>query len=183
MESLDDGGKARKRKLAAPGDGTSNDSGGDKGGTLTSADIATLLEKHTRQLDERVRVQSDRLEAKNAALEEECRSLQLQIHELNTDNARVREDYRARCDFLERSIQVLKKDVNWTYSAPDIPRSHWIEQGYDEDVTWSTSGTGHPQYYVLVWGITRGIHQFHTMMHCCPTSRNWQTPFKYQEVA
>ena len=133
MESLDDGGKARKRKLAAPGDGTSNDSGGDKGGTLTSADIATLLEKHTRQLDERVRVQSDRLEAKNAALEEECRSLQLQIHELNTDNARVREDYRARCDFMERSIQVLKKDVNWTYSAPDIPRSHWIEQGYDEE--------------------------------------------------
>ena len=22
---------------------------------------------------------------------------------------------------------------NWTYSGPDIPRSHWIEQGHDED--------------------------------------------------
>jgi len=34
---------------------------------------------------------------------------------------------------LERSIQVLKKDTSWTYSAPDIPRSHWIETGHDED--------------------------------------------------
>ena len=36
----------------------------------------------------------------------------------------------ARCDSLERSVRVLKKDVRWTYLAPDIPRSHWIEQGH-----------------------------------------------------
>ncbi|EJK72022.1 hypothetical protein THAOC_06485 [Thalassiosira oceanica] len=39
----------------------------------------------------------------------------------------------SRCGSLERSIQVLKKDVSWTYSAPDIPRSHWFEQGHDEE--------------------------------------------------
>ncbi|EJK53965.1 hypothetical protein THAOC_26495, partial [Thalassiosira oceanica] len=32
-----------------------------------------------------------------------------------------------------RSLQVLKREGNWTYSAPDVPRSHWLEQGYDED--------------------------------------------------
>ncbi|EJK47303.1 hypothetical protein THAOC_33986 [Thalassiosira oceanica] len=38
-----------------------------------------------------------------------------------------------RCESLERSIQVLKKEGNWDYSAPDVPRSHWIDQGYDEE--------------------------------------------------
>jgi len=40
-----------------------------------------------------------------------------------------------RCKSLERSIQVLKKEGNWTYSAPDVPRSHWVNeaQGHDED--------------------------------------------------
>jgi len=116
---------ARKRKLAPDDDDVS----------LTADEIGALLERHTRRLDERIQLQTDRfveLEAKNAALEEECRSLQLQIYELNTDNARVRKDYRVRCDSLERSIQVLRKGVNWTYSAHDIPRSHWIEQGHSE---------------------------------------------------
>lgn len=125
MQSSNAAGKgARKRKLAP-----------DDDVALTADEIGALLERHTRRLDERMQLQSDRfveLKAKNAALEEECRSLQLQVDELSKDNARVREDYRARCDSLERSIQVLMKDVNWKYSAPDIPRSHWIEQGYDE---------------------------------------------------
>ena len=38
-----------------------------------------------------------------------------------------------RCESLERSVQVLKREGNWTYSAPDVPRSHWIDQGHDED--------------------------------------------------
>ncbi len=29
-------------------------------------------------------------------------------------------------------MKVLAKDVKWEYSAPDIPDSHWIEQGHDE---------------------------------------------------
>ena len=37
-----------------------------------------------------------------------------------------------RCESLERSVQVLKKEGKWTYSSPDIPTSHWIEQGHDD---------------------------------------------------
>ena len=42
-----------------------------------------------------------------------------------------------RCESLERSVQVLKKEGSWTYSAPDVPRSHWAEQGhaYANDAT------------------------------------------------
>ncbi|EJK70108.1 hypothetical protein THAOC_08561, partial [Thalassiosira oceanica] len=38
-----------------------------------------------------------------------------------------------RCESLERSVQVLRGEGNWTYSAPDVPRSHWLDQGRDED--------------------------------------------------
>ena len=39
----------------------------------------------------------------------------------------------ARCESLERSVQILTKDVNWKYSAPpSIPTSHWINRGFDE---------------------------------------------------
>ena len=38
-----------------------------------------------------------------------------------------------RCESLERSVQVLKREGNWTYSAPDVPLSHWIDQGHGEE--------------------------------------------------
>lgn len=25
----------------------------------------------------------------------------------------------------------MKKEGNWSYSAPDVPMSHWVEQGHD----------------------------------------------------
>ncbi|EJK57185.1 hypothetical protein THAOC_22799, partial [Thalassiosira oceanica] len=46
---------------------------------------------------------------------------------------RENEGLLRRCESLERSVQVLKREGNWDYSAPDVPRSHWIEQGYDEE--------------------------------------------------
>ena len=46
---------------------------------------------------------------------------------------RENEGLLRRCESLERSVQVLKKEGNWTYSAPDVPSSHWIDQGHDED--------------------------------------------------
>ena len=27
----------------------------------------------------------------------------------------------------------MKKEGHWTYSAPDVPISHWIDQGHDEE--------------------------------------------------
>mmetsp|Transcript_48462 Transcript_48462/g.58476 ORF Transcript_48462/g.58476 Transcript_48462/m.58476 type:complete len:407 (-) Transcript_48462:240-1460(-) len=38
----------------------------------------------------------------------------------------------ANCSSLERSLQVLAKDVKCQYSVPDIPMNHWNERGYDE---------------------------------------------------
>jgi len=42
-------------------------------------------------------------------------------------------DMKRRCEYLEGAVKVLAKDVKWEYSAPNIPDSHWIEQGHDED--------------------------------------------------
>ncbi|EJK67359.1 hypothetical protein THAOC_11618 [Thalassiosira oceanica] len=49
-------------------------------------------------------------------------------------------ELEVRCSSLERSIQLLKRDVDWTYSAPDVPRSHWIEQGHDEEYAANVEG-------------------------------------------
>ena len=124
MDSLETAGKSKKRKLA--GESSTHRGGDDNGGSLmmTPDDIRTLLEQHARELDKRVQVRIDRLEANNAALEGKCQSLQLQIDELGECNARAREEHRARCDALGRSIQVLKKDVKWRYSAPVVPNRY-----------------------------------------------------------
>ena len=77
----------------------------------TLASIHAALVEHARQIDEL-----------KAECKEKCESLERKCGVLE-----------ARCDSLERSVRVLKKDVSWRYSAHDIPRSHWIEQGHDEE--------------------------------------------------
>ena len=43
------------------------------------------------------------------------------------------DEVKSRCESLERSVQILAKDVKWEYSAPAIPTSHWIARGFDEN--------------------------------------------------
>ena len=45
------------------------------------------------------------------------------------------ESLQVKCDSLERSVAILVKEQKGEYSAPDIPRSHWIEAtgGFDND--------------------------------------------------
>ena len=38
-----------------------------------------------------------------------------------------------KCDLLQRSIQILSKESTWEYSAPSIPVSHWIVNGFADD--------------------------------------------------
>ena len=113
----------KKRKVHTP-----NNPCGDA--TLrTLDDINAVLEEHARQiqtlvaanrsLDAKYRARVDELEAE---CREKCESLERECGILET-----------RCRSLERSIKVLKKDVSWSYSAPDIPRSHWIERGHEEE--------------------------------------------------
>ena len=179
-----DSSEPKRRKTEAP-----DTNGGTAAATdETPTDINAVLAEHARQiealaaanrsLDAKYQARVDELEAE---CREKCESLERKCGILET-----------RCSSLERSIQVLKKDVNWTYSAPDIPRSHWIEQGHDEEyadnmeelldtskVTLRPLGGWGEDYYCecLTTGTAR---QSCMTMPCCPTSRNWQTPFKYQ---
>ena len=40
-----------------------------------------------------------------------------------------------RCDSLVRGMKILSKESTWEYSAPSIPRSHWIERGFNLEYT------------------------------------------------
>ncbi|EJK62538.1 hypothetical protein THAOC_16848 [Thalassiosira oceanica] len=103
------GDEGRKRKLEA-----SNRKGSPVGSD--DMDFKALLDQHINStLQARLDGQAESQAQEVNELREKCEVLE------------------ARCSSLERSIQVLRKDVNWTYSAPDIPRSHWIEQGHDEE--------------------------------------------------
>ena len=73
--------------------------------------------------------------------------MQTQIDGLDRTNSALAAENRAlvnRCKSLERSIDVLSKDVDWKYSAPDIPRSYWLEQGFDDE--YATTATGFLRY-------------------------------------
>ncbi|EJK69811.1 hypothetical protein THAOC_08892 [Thalassiosira oceanica] len=95
-------------------------------------DLKALLDQHSEQM-RRMQSQIDGLVAINitlqARLDGQAESQAQEVDELK-EKCDVLE---LRCDSLERSIQVLRKGVNWTYTAPSIPRRHWIEQGHDEE--------------------------------------------------
>ncbi|EJK49292.1 hypothetical protein THAOC_31853, partial [Thalassiosira oceanica] len=99
---------AKKRKSASEPPRPSND---DLGTTLANLSLADLH----RLIDQRVKDALEAVETKTLTLQRENEELLL------------------RCESLERSVRVLKKEGHWTYSAPDVPISHWIEQGHDED--------------------------------------------------
>ena len=61
------------------------------------------------------------------AVESKAPALSSRVNDLRRENKGL----LLRCESLERSVKVLRKEGNWTYSAPDVPRSHWIEQGHD----------------------------------------------------
>ncbi|EJK59761.1 hypothetical protein THAOC_19978 [Thalassiosira oceanica] len=119
------GDEAKKRKLEDP----------NSEGSLVACDtvdLKALLDQHTDQM-RRMQSQIDGLVAINstlqARLDDQAESQAQEVNELREKS----DVLELRCGSLERSIQVLRKDVNWTYSAPSIPRIHWIEQGREEE--------------------------------------------------
>ncbi|EJK56521.1 hypothetical protein THAOC_23575, partial [Thalassiosira oceanica] len=97
----------------------------NNGGVVTMEDVQRLIDKRVLQVEQAtqreqasMRRQVDALEEANAALKIEVVGLKLET-----------EDLRRRCAVNARSIQVLKKDVKWTYSAPDIPPQPLAESG------------------------------------------------------
>ncbi|EJK54209.1 hypothetical protein THAOC_26220, partial [Thalassiosira oceanica] len=106
----------------------------DEGPSAANGGVVTM-EDVQRLIDQRV------LQAEQATQREQA-SMQRQVDALVKDNAALKKqvegvkletkDLRRRCAVNARSVQVLKKDVKWTYSAPDIPRSHWQSQGHGD---------------------------------------------------
>ncbi|EJK74474.1 hypothetical protein THAOC_03846, partial [Thalassiosira oceanica] len=128
----DDTLDAKRRKVYAPGHPRGEVT------TLTLDDMYSVLEEHARQI-ETLASANKVLEDRNSALEERCKVLdrkydalvgKLQAECREESLGRSCDKLDVRCSSLERSIQVLKKGINWTYSAPSIPCGHWIEQGY-----------------------------------------------------
>ena len=86
-------------------DGRPEEEQGRSGGGAAGDTVMAEMKAHLMRMENRV----DELDSK-------CKSLEV------------------RCESLERSVQILKKDTKWEYSAPSIPRSHWmIDRGFDED--------------------------------------------------
>ena len=107
---------AKKRKAAVDPPAPPLSGNDDSSNVPLSANMS--LADLDRLIDQRV---ADAVDAKILALTS-------QVDGLRSENKRL----ALRCESLEKTIRVLKKK-NWTYSAPDIPWSYWIEQGHDED--------------------------------------------------
>mmetsp|Transcript_8302 Transcript_8302/g.19480 ORF Transcript_8302/g.19480 Transcript_8302/m.19480 type:complete len:505 (+) Transcript_8302:100-1614(+) len=108
---------AKKRK-AAPGASDHPPQPGDNDDPDAVVPPNFSLADLNRLIDQRV----EDLKAETLALTSRVDGLQ-----------RENEGLILRCESLERSVQVLKREGNWDYLAPYIPRSHWIEQGRDEE--------------------------------------------------
>ena len=104
---------AKKRRAASEPPRPGN---GDPGNTLPAK--LSLVDLH-RLIDQRV----------TEAVAEKTLALTSRVDDLQREN----EGLLLRCESLERSVQLLKKEGNWTSSVPDVPWSHWIDQGHDED--------------------------------------------------
>ena len=115
---MDSNNPAKKRR--ADSESVPPRPGNDAPGAALPANLSPA-DLH-RLIDQRVTDALEAVEAKTVALTSRVDGLQ-----------RENEELLLRCESLERSVQVLKKDGNWTYSAPDVPRSHWIDQGHHED--------------------------------------------------
>ncbi|EJK60502.1 hypothetical protein THAOC_19130, partial [Thalassiosira oceanica] len=119
------GDEGRKRKLEA-----SN----NEGSPVASDDMGlkAFLDQHSEQM-RRMQSQIAGLMAINITLQARLDGqAESQAQEVNGLREKC-DVLESKCGSLERSIQVLTKDVSWSYSAPSIPRSHWIEQGRDEE--------------------------------------------------
>ncbi|EJK46215.1 hypothetical protein THAOC_35129 [Thalassiosira oceanica] len=98
------------------------------GGVVTMEDVQRLIDQRVLQAEQATQLEQASMRRQVDALEEANAALKKQLVELKLET----EDLRRRCDVNARSVQVLKKDVKWTYSAPDIPRSHWLNQGHND---------------------------------------------------
>ncbi|EJK58762.1 hypothetical protein THAOC_21089 [Thalassiosira oceanica] len=114
--------KSSKKRRLDEGQSVAN------GGVVTMEDVQRLIDQRVLQAEQATQLEQASMRRQVDALEEANAALKTQVEDLKLET----EDLRRRCAVNIRSIQVLKKDVKWTYSAPSIPRSHWQNQGHDD---------------------------------------------------
>ena len=71
----------------------------------------------------------NRMDEMETSKQNEIDSMKSRISQMEDQN----ESLQVKCDSLERSLAILVKEQEWEYSVPDIPRSHWIQAGFDND--------------------------------------------------
>ncbi|EJK61822.1 hypothetical protein THAOC_17618, partial [Thalassiosira oceanica] len=98
------------------------------GGVVTMEDVQRLIDQRVLQAEQATQREQASMRRQVDVLVEDYAALKTQVEDLKLET----QDLRRRCAVNARSIQVLKKDVKWTYSAPDIPLSHWQNQGHGD---------------------------------------------------
>ncbi|EJK55245.1 hypothetical protein THAOC_25040, partial [Thalassiosira oceanica] len=96
----------------------------DDCGGASTAQLIALVQSNRAVVDKvsRLEAQVDALQEENDGLKNEVSSLKRRCFETEL-----------RCEALEQSVEILKKDASWVYSAPEIPRIYWEEEEEYED--------------------------------------------------
>ena len=115
--------KKRKVGTAVP---TSSE-GPDPPGTSAVLDPSLAMDNLNELIDRRIAA------LVKQAVDEETSSLKSAVKAESRDLRQKYDEAKLLGEALEQAVQVLKNDVNWAYSAPVIPRSHWVERGHDEN--------------------------------------------------
>ena len=118
--------KKRKVGTAVP----SSSGGLDPLGTSAVLDPSLAMDNLNESIDRRIAARVKQ------AVDEETSSLKSAVEALQAESRDLRQKYdeaKLLCEALEQAVQVLKNDVSWAYSAPVIPRSHWVERGHNEN--------------------------------------------------
>ena len=127
---------AKKRKRE---DGGADDEGASDGVVDVEKMMAEMKAQMERAMESRLGEMQNKIDGmKNDldATKRQSASMQKEMDEMKNRLSYL-DELERKCESLERSMQILTKDVKWKcgwkYSARDIPASHWIDRGFDED--------------------------------------------------
>ena len=111
----------------------------DEGDETTLAAILAEMKNHMSSVQNEMDDMRGRLLSRMEELENEVNDMKSRLSHMDELESKCQAQgekiiaLEARCGCLERSTQILRKENKWKYSAPSIPTSYWIEQGFDEE--------------------------------------------------
>ena len=113
----------KKRRV----EGGHDHQGGDSASAATEVDsgvtLAAIMAKMNEMETRNISMQNE-MDSKTATMQNEIIGMKDRISKMN--------ELEAKCESLERSVEILIDEQKWEYSAPNIPDSHWEERGFDE---------------------------------------------------